>query len=352
MVNLKQIEIAGAHIGYGRPAYVIAEAGVNHNGDVNLARQLVDVAVAAGADAIKFQTFRAEAMVSRDAQKAQYQLETTDAAESQFEMLQRLELSVAAHHQIYSYCEKSKITFLSTPFDAASADLLDDLGVPAFKISSGDLTNLPLLSHVATKRKPVLLSTGMANLEEVADAVQVVSATGNEQIVLLQCVSNYPADAGDVNLRAMITMADAFNVPVGYSDHTNGIEVALAAVALGAMVIEKHFTLDRNLPGPDHRASLEPPELQAMISGIRKVEVALGNGEKRPALSELNTASVARRSLTAAMPITAGTTLTREMVAMKRPGTGLPPRALDELIGRVFRVNVPSGTMLSPDMFE
>jgi len=352
MDKTKIIDIGGLRIGRGLPAFIIAEAGVNHNGDMNIARQLVDVAVESKANAIKFQTFRAEAIVSRDAGKADYQLQTTSAAESQFEMLQRLELSATAHRDIYSYCHAAEMLFLSTPFDEESVDLLDELGVPAFKISSGDLTNLPLLKHVALKAKPIILSTGMANLEEVAEAVEAVRAVGNDRIILLQCVSNYPADPADVNLRAMQTMAEKFDVPVGYSDHTNGSEVALAAIALGACVIEKHFTLDRELPGPDHRASLEPSELKDMIDAIRKVEAALGDGVKRPAASELNTANVARRSLFAAQDLSAGTSLTGEMVAVKRPGTGLPPRSLDQLIGRMLRVNVPAGTILSHDMFE
>lgn len=352
MNNQERVQIDCRWIGRGLPTFIIAEAGVNHNGDMKIARQLVNIAAESGADAVKFQTFRAEAMVSPDARKADYQLQTTSANESQFEMLKQLELSVAMHREIHSSCLEKKITFLSTPFDMESVELLDELGVPAFKISSGDLTNLPLLKQVAAKAKPILLSTGMANLAEVAEAFTVVRAAGNDQIILLQCVSNYPANPADVNLRAMQTMAEKFNVPVGYSDHTSGIEVALAAVALGACVIEKHFTLDRTLPGPDHRASLEPAELKAMTAAIRKVEAALGDGEKRPAASEVNTASVARRSLFAAVDIAAGMRLTEGMVTVKRPGTGLPPRALDDLIGRILRRNVPSGTMFSQDMFE
>jgi N,N'-diacetyllegionaminate synthase len=346
------IQLGDRAIGAGRPCFVIAEAGVNHNGVMEMAMNLVDVAVAAGADAIKFQSFRTEAIVAPEAPKAQYQLQTTGAAESQFDMLKRLELSVASHTEIQQYCLSRNIVFLSTPFDLKSIDLLDSLGVPAFKISSGDLTNLPLLRHVASKRKPILLSTGMSNLQEVEEAVEVLSAAGCDQVILLQCVSNYPADPADGNLRAMQTMAERFGLPVGYSDHTTGIEIAIAAAALGACVIEKHFTLDRNLPGPDHRASLEPAELQAMIQGIHKVEAALGDGRKIPAASEANTASIARRSLMAAGDISAGTRLTAEMVVIKRPGNGLPPRMLNELIGRRVRVEVASGSMLSLEMFE
>jgi len=352
MSKQKPIKIGSRRIGWGLPAFIIAEAGVNHNGDIELARHLVDVAVKAGADAIKFQTFRADAMVACDARKADYQLQTTSPTESQFEMLKRLELSAAAHAEIKSYCQTSNLTFLSTPFDPDSIDLLDRLGVPAFKISSGDLSNLPLLQHAAAKGKPILLSTGMSDLEEVEEAVDAMHEAGCGEIILLQCVSNYPANPADVNLRAMQTMADKFRVPVGYSDHTTGIEIAMAAVALGACVIEKHFTLDRSLPGPDHRASLEPDELQSMIQSIRKVEAALGDGRKIPAASEVDTASVARRSLMAAGAISAGTRLTAEMVVIKRPGTGLPPRMLKELIGRALRVDVASGSMLSLEMFD
>lgn len=346
------IQLGDRTVGAGRPCFVIAEAGVNHNGVMEMAMSLVDVAVAAGADAVKFQSFRAETIVAPQAPKAQYQLQTTGATESHFDMLKRLELSVASHVEIQQYCSSRHIVFLSTPFDVESIDLLDRLGVPAFKISSGDLTNLPLLQHAASKRKPIVLSTGMSNLQEVEEAVAVLAAAGCDQVILLQCVSNYPADPADVNLRAMQTMAERFRLPVGYSDHTTGIEIAMAAVALGACVIEKHFTLDRNLPGPDHRASLEPAELQAMIQGIRKVEAALGDGRKIPAASEANTASIARRSLMAASDISAGTRLTPEMVVLKRPGNGLPPRMLNELIGRKVRVEVASGSMLSLEMFE
>ncbi|HEU5236133.1 MAG TPA: N-acetylneuraminate synthase [Pyrinomonadaceae bacterium] len=348
----RTIQLSERAIGAGHPCFIIAEAGVNHNGDLEMARQLIDVAVEAGADAVKFQTFRAEAIVAREAPKAQYQLQTTSTAESQFDMLKRLELSAGAHTEIQSYCHTRRIEFLSTPFDTESIDLLDRLGVPAFKISSGDITNLPLLRHAAGKGKAMLLSTGMSGIEEVQEAVTAVRDAGCDQVILLQCVSNYPAEPADVNLRAMQTMADKFGVPVGYSDHTTGIEIAMAAVALGACVIEKHFTLDRGLPGPDHRASLEPDELRAMVEGIRKVEAALGDGRKIPAASEADTASIARRSLMAAGDISAGTRLTAEMVVIKRPGTGLPPRMLKELIGRPVRVDIASGSMLSLEMFD
>ena len=339
-------------IGGDHPVFVIAEAGVNHNGDVALARELIDVACSAGADAVKFQTFRAEAIATLDAPKASYQLATTSSAQSQFEMLRQLELSKDEHHLLKDYCREKNITFLSTPFDPESADFLETLDVPAFKISSGDLTNTPLLQHVARKKKPIILSTGMATLQEVKEALTAINETGNDKVILLQCVSQYPASPGEVNLRAMETMHRAFNVPIGFSDHTEGIAVSLAAVALGAVVIEKHFTLDRNLPGPDHRASLEPEELKALITGIRSIEAALGNGEKKPSAAELKTASVARRSIVAAHPIQAGAILSDEEVVLKRPGTGLPPSMLKSVVGKRVRRDIPAGTMIDLEMLE
>lgn len=331
---MRSIEIAGRKVGPGCPCFIIAEAGVNHNGDVALAKRLVTVAAAAGADAVKFQTFKADGVVSTTAPKAEYQLVTTDASESQLEMLRRLELSPAAHLEIQAFCEDTGILFISTPFDQGSADLLSDLGVPAFKIGSGELTSLPFLEYVARKGKPMIVSTGMSYLSEVDEAVRAVRGAGCDQLVLLHCVSNYPAEIIDANLRAMQTMAAAFDVPVGYSDHTLGIDATLAAAALGACVIEKHFTLDRSLSGPDHRASLEPDELRGMVAGIRNVERAVGTGVKAPAASEANTRQVARRSLAALEPLEEGTILSADMVTSLRPGTGISPAMLRHVEGR------------------
>jgi len=347
---MKAIEILGREIGPGQPCFIIAEAGVNHNGSLEMARQLVDAAARAGADAVKFQTFKAEKVVSPQAPKAAYQLQTTGARESQLDMVKRLELPFDAFRELYVYCQDKRIRFMSTPFDEESVDFLAELNVAVFKIPSGEITNLPFLAHVARKGKPMIVSTGMSYLGEVEAAVRTIEETGNHDFVLLHCVSNYPADPVDANLRAMQTMATAFSVPVGYSDHTPGIEVALAAVALGACVIEKHFTLDRNLPGPDHRASLEPDELVALVRDIRTVEAALGHGRKEPAASEANTAAVARRSLVAARDIPAGAVLTKELIAIKRPGTGLPPAMRDTLIGRRVRVDVTAGALYSLEM--
>lgn len=346
------ISVAGRKVGPAYPCFIIAEAGVNHNGSLEMARQLVDAAVRAGADAVKFQTFKAERIVTRDAPKAAYQKRTTDVAESQYDMLRRLELSPEMHRQLLAYCEERGILFMSSPFDEESADLLAELDVAVFKIPSGEITNLPFLAHVARQGKPMIVSTGMSYLSEVEAAVRTIGEAGNRQLVLLHCVSNYPADSADVNLRAMGTMATAFGVPVGYSDHTPGIEVSLAAVALGACVIEKHLTLGRDLPGPDHKASLEPEEFAAMVRGIRTVESALGHGRKEPAASEADTAAVARKSLVAAWDIPAGATLTEKLISIKRPGSGLPPVMLPYLIGRTLGVDVPAGQLLQLEMFR
>ena len=346
------MNITGHTIGPGHPVFIIAEAGVNHNGELSKAFELIDVAAHAGADAVKFQTFIAEKTISASAAKAEYQKLSTGAEESQLDMVRRLEISFDDFRKLKTHCDERGITFLSTPFDFESVDFLHSLGVPAFKISSGDLTNHPLLRRVAAKHLPLIISTGMGDLDEVEQAIRVVRAEGNDEIALLQCVTNYPADPADVNLRAMETMAKAFNVPVGYSDHTLGIEVALAATALGACVIEKHFTLDRSLPGPDHQASLEPRELEALVRGVRKVETALGSGLKTPASSEMSNAAVARRSLVAARDIKAGELMTREMIDLMRPGTGLPPKMLDQVLGKTIDVDVRAGTLFEFEMFR
>lgn len=340
------IDIAGRKVGLEHPCFVIAEAGVNHDGNLDAALRLVDVAAEAGADAVKFQTLNAIQMVSPNAPKAKYQLRNTDSNESQFEMLRRLELTPQMHEALSRRSEERGIIFLSTAFDEVSADYLGQLGVAAFKIPSGEITNLSYLTHIAEKHKPLIVSTGMANLGEVEAAVQAIERAGNRNYVLLHCVSNYPADPRDVNLRAMQTMHRAFQVPVGYSDHTTGIDVAVASVALGACVLEKHFTLDRQLPGPDHKASLEPDELSALVRAIRTVESALGHGRKSAAASERNTAEVARKSLVAAEDIAAGTVLTEKLIAIRRPGTGLPPVMKPHVVNRTARESIPAGALI------
>lgn len=349
---MPEIEIAGNRIGTGHPCFIIAEAGVNHNGSLDLARALIDAAAAADADAVKFQTFKTRNVISATAPKAAYQQQTTDTKESQLEMVERLELPFEAFRELAAYCGERRVIFLSTPFDDESADFLAQLGVAAFKIPSGEITNLPLLRRIARKSRPMLVSTGMCHLGEVETAVRLFEECGNRDFALLHCVSNYPSAPADSNLRAMRTMAEAFGVPVGYSDHTLGGEVALAAVALGACVIEKHLTLDRALPGPDHRASLEPEAMAALVRGIRDVEAALGDGRKRPVASEANTASVARKSLVSARAIKAGEVVTESMVAIKRPGTGLPPASIELVIGRRARGEIAADRVLDLTMFE
>lgn len=329
--------VGGRAIGDGAPVFIVAEAGVNHNGDAAVARRLVDVAVEAGADAVKFQTFRTEALVSRDAPKAGYQRATTAAAESQREMLARLELGPDDHALLQEHAAKRGILFFSAPFDEKSADLLEALGVAFFKLPSGEITNLPLLRHVARKGKPVLVSTGMSTLEEVAQAVAAIRDAGDPPLALLHCVSAYPAPPAEMNLRAMDTLRERFACPVGLSDHSLGVEIAIAAAARGAAIVEKHLTLDKSLPGPDHHASLDPSEFASLVRAIRSVEAALGDGEKRPMPSEADIRKVARKSLVAARAIRAGQILTVDLVAIKRPGTGISPADLGRALGQVVR---------------
>lgn len=315
---------------------IIAEAGVNHNGDLELARRLVDAAADAGADLVKFQTFDADRLVTRKAVKAEYQNATTSANESQHEMLRRLQLDRAAHEMLIEHCRARNIGFFSTGFDERSVDLLASLGLKLFKVPSGELTNLPLLRHIARHGRPLILSTGMGTMGEIEAALEVVQAAGvsRQQVTVLQCNTEYPTPMCDVNLRAMVSIGTAFGVAVGYSDHTAGIEIPIAAVALGATIIEKHLTLDRNLPGPDHRASLEPHELKAMVAGIRNVEAALGDGIKRPTPSEAKNRPIARKSLVAARAIRVGEQFSADNVAVKRPGTGISPMRWDDVMGR------------------
>ena len=316
---------------------IIAEAGVNHGGDLGLARELVRAAAAAGADLVKFQSFTASASISRFAAKAEYQKKATGADDSQLDMVRRLELSRADHEALSDECRAAGIGFFSTGFDAPSVDLLVDLGVDRLKVPSGEITNLPLLRHIAAKRLPVILSTGMSDLGEIEDAIAVLEEGGvrRSAITVLHCNTEYPTPLQDVNLRAMTTIGSAFKVDVGYSDHTLGIDVAVAAVALGATVIEKHFTMSRSLPGPDHQASLEPEELAAMVRAIRNVEIALGGtGLKQVAPSERANRAIARKSLVAARAISAGEVFGPDNLATKRPGDGISPMRWDDVVGR------------------
>jgi N,N'-diacetyllegionaminate synthase len=331
---MNPITIDGREIGSGRPVFVIAEAGVNHNGQLELAERLVDIAAEAGCDAVKFQTFDPVLLATPSANKADYQRETTGSGGSQLEMLQGLVLPRDAHARLQQRAKDRGLVFLSTPFDESSADFLEELGVPAFKVSSGDLTNELLLAHLAKKGRPLLLSTGMATLDESLAAVATCTRKGADQIALFHCVSNYPAEPADCNLRAMSALREATSRPIGWSDHTLGIAVSIAAVATGAQLVEKHFTIDRTLPGPDHRASLEPPELAAMVAGVRTASAALGDGVKRPRPSELAVAAVARRSLCYREDLAAGVVIEPHHVIALRPGTGLPTRELGTILGR------------------
>jgi len=362
---IAEIKIGNKLIGKRKPCFIIAEAGVNHNGDFDLARGLIEAAKNAGVDAVKFQTFRAENIVTPDAEQAKYQTENIGKKESQYEMLKRLELSYSDFQKLKEYCDKIGITFLSTPHSSKEdVDLVAEL-CPVIKVGSGDLTNLPTLRYIAGKKLPIVLSTGMANLEEVKEAVKTILPL-NKELILLHCTTNYPTKINEVNLKAMETMRKEFNLLVGYSDHTEGINVSLAAVALGACLIEKHFTLDRNLPGPDHKASLEPEELKNMVDGIRNIEErlnraekpekiieelkaseALGDGVKKPNISETEVAKVARKSIVAGQDIKKGKEIKEDMIIIKRPGSGIKPKYLNKIIGRKAKDDIKKDELIT-----
>lgn len=318
---------------------IIAEAGVNHNGSIELAKKLIDAAAEAGVDFVKFQTFKTEKLVSKAAVKADYQVSNTgDAAESQFQMIKKLELDAGTHRILIEYCAQKNIKFFSTAFDLDSIDLLEELGLPLYKVPSGEITNLPYLRKIAGLGKPVILSTGMCNMADIEAAIGVMIEAGmkRDDLTVLHCNTEYPTPMADVNLQAMNTIGQAFGVKIGYSDHTLGIEVPIAAVAMGAVCIEKHFTLDRTMEGPDHRASLEPNELKAMVSAIRNIEVALGDGIKRPSASEQKNMAIARKSIHLAEDLPAGHQITEADLAMKRPGDGISPMDLHIVVGRTL----------------
>ncbi len=314
---------------------IIAEAGVNHNGSLKSAKKLIDVAVEAGADYVKFQTFKTEFVVSKKAKKAEYQKQTTNSEESQYEMIKKLELNKEAHVELIKYCKKKHIKFLSTPFDLFSIDLLFDLGVELYKIPSGEITNYPYLKKIANKKLPVILSTGMANMSEIKEALGILLRNGLniKQITILHANTEYPTPIEDVNLKAMLTIGQTFNTKFGYSDHTLGIEIPIAATAMGASVIEKHFTLSREMEGPDHKASLEPKQLKAMVTAIRNIDLAMGSGIKKPSPSEIKNIIIARKSITANSDIKKGTIFTEKNITVKRPGNGISPMKWDEVIG-------------------
>ena len=348
---MNSISIAHKTIGPGHPCLVIAEAGVNHNGDTALAYQLIDAAAEAGVDVVKFQTFKAEKLVTASARMAGYQIANTESERSQFEMLKGLELPYAEHRGLKEYAESKGLIFLSTPFDEGAIDFLADLGVAFFKVGSGDLTNIPYLRRMGSKGLPIVISTGMASMAEAEEAVQTIRNTGNDQIVVLHCTTNYPCPESEVNLRAMHELGAHLGLMAGYSDHTQGIEVPVVAVAAGALVIEKHYTLDRTMEGPDHKASLEPGELQEMVRRIRHTEMLLGDGKKRPLASELEISKVARKSVVAAQDIPAGVLITPEMLCIKRPGTGLHPREYDRVIGKLSLRAMPADHLLEEGDF-
>ncbi len=349
---MQSLQIPGKNISLSGPVFVIAEAGVNHNGEIWRALELIDVAAEAKVDAVKFQLFHTEKLVTQEARQAAYQSKNIGREESQFDMLKRLELPDQAFVELKEYAESLGLIFMATPFDKSAADYLEQLGVSLFKVGSGDLTNLPLLRHIAVKGLPLIVSTGMASIEEVLAAKRVIESAGNEQLIFLHCTSNYPCPFEEVNLRAMHTLREHTQCLVGYSDHTEGILVSVAATAMGATVIEKHFTTDRSLPGPDHRASLEPSELKLMVEQIRQVEQIMGSAEKRPSHSEEEVAKVARKSLVAARALPKGTILDWSMLQAKRPGTGITPGEIEKIIGRKLRQGVSADTMLTWEMLE
>jgi N,N'-diacetyllegionaminate synthase len=313
--------------------FVIAEAGVNHNGDLDIAKQLIDAASEAGADAVKFQTYKTEQLVCKTAKKAEYQLKTTEKSETQYDMLKKLELTEYMHKELMDYCDKKNIMFLSTPFDIGSIKLLSRLGIQMFKIPSGEITDMPYLREVARQKKKIILSTGMSSMDEVKAAVKVLKDSGANDIILLHCNTQYPTPISDVKLLAMVKMRDETGLAVGYSDHTQGIEIPIAAVALGAVIIEKHLTLDKNMKGPDHKASIEPYELRQMVEGIRNVESALGEGIKQVSESERANIEIVRKSIVAAIEIKKGERFTELNLTTKRAGNGISPMRWDEIIG-------------------
>jgi len=347
---MRKIRISNKLIAENKPCFIIAEAGVNHNGQLILAKELVDAAVNANADAVKFQTFKGEDLVTATGEMADYQKKTVASGETQLEMLKRIALPYKHFRPLKKYCDQKGIVFLSTPHTEDAFEFLNDL-VPAYKIASGDLTNLSFLEKIAKKRKPVILSTGMGTLKEVEEAVETIKKF-NKKLILLHCTTSYPCSKADVNLKAMLTLKKEFGFLTGYSDHTLGIDVSLMAVKLGAVALEKHFTLDKNMPGPDHKASLEPRELKQMVKRIRNKdfpefnEVILGSKEKKPTKKELRIAKVARKSIVACQNIPGGTILAKKMIEVKRPGTGIKPKYLHKIIGRVAKKNMRKNTLI------
>lgn len=353
MLQKKEIEIENHLISNNtRKAFIIAEAGVNHNGDVNMALKLVRKAKEIGADCIKFQTFKADRVITKDAPKANYQLKVTNPMESQFDMLKKLELGYEDYLKILEECRVQEITFLSTPYNESDADFLNDLGVSAFKIASGQIIELSFLKYVAKFNKPIILSTGMSTLAEAYEAVEAIKETGNDQIIILQCTTNYPSEISDANVKAMVTMGDSLNLIYGYSDHVEENYACYAAIALGAKVIEKHFTLDRNLPGPDHKASLNVDQFKELIEGIRNIELSLGSTVKAPTRNEIMNIEGMRRSIVLLDSIKSGEVITRSNIAFKRPATGISPKRINEIVGKQAATDIDSDTILKESMIQ
>jgi N-acetylneuraminate synthase/N,N'-diacetyllegionaminate synthase len=348
---MNNFNIDGRIVGDNSKCYIIAEAGVNHNGDIDLAKELISEARRNDADAIKFQTFYAKDLILENTAKANYQKSNENDRETQYQMIKNLELNQENFIELYEYSRKKNISFLSSPFDIKSVDFLDSIGISAFKIPSGEITNIPLIEHASLKKRPIILSTGMSNLEEIRDAVTIIKKN-TEYLILLHCISSYPTKYDDVNLRAINTLRSEFNLPVGFSDHTIGIAVPIAAVAFGACIIEKHFTLNKNYKGPDHKISLEPEELREMIKSIRIVEKALGNGIKVPTNEEEEMKKIVRKSIVSKSDIPKGAIITKDLIDLKRPGTGIEPRYIKDIIGRKTIKEIKKNQLLSWDMIS
>jgi len=346
---MKNFTIDGRLVGNNSKCYIIAEAGVNHNGDIDIAKELILEASKIGADAIKFQTFFAEDLLLENTSKAMYQKRNENDMETQYEMIKKLELTHEDFIDLYKYSQKKNITFLSSPFDIKSIDFLDSIGISAFKIASGELTNSPLIENISSKKKPIILSTGMSNLGEIRDSISTINKN-TEDIILLHCISSYPTKYEDVNLKAINTLKFEFNLPVGYSDHTIGIAVPIAAVALGACVIEKHFTINKKYESPDHKISLEPEEFRNMIEGIRIVELALGDGMIIPTIEEESMKKIVRKSIVSKYDLPIGTVITKELIDTKRPGTGIEPKYIQDVLGRKTIKKIKKNQLLSWDM--
>lgn len=351
---MDKIKIGSRIIGEEEPCFIIAEAGVNHNGNLKLAKKLIDAAVDAGADAVKFQTFRADKLVIPDTEKAEYQKDATGANDSQYQMLKKLELTEHDFMELSSYARENEIIFLSSPFDKDSVDFLDDIGVPIFKISSGELTNIPLLKHIAKKKKPIILSTGMATLGEIDEALSTLTKEGSEEIILLHCVTNYPAKMEEVNLNVIKTLKCCYKLPVGFSDHTPGIVASLAATTIGSCVIEKHFTIDKTLPGPDHTASLDPIELKDLVRGVRGIKDALGDGRKIPTTSEQKIKKFVRKSIVTSVEIHTDTVIKEYMLDIKRTGEekGIEPKHWNYIVGKKTKMDLSKDQPINWNMIE